>query len=512
MTNTALPSNQMVRPTTQELKHSSCITQTPRLASNSDKACPGLESLQCPTPSVRDLLHSNAEPELADSQQIQANLVYAVKEFEELSAQWPESQRTRHEGAIRLHRSALSVVRRLPNDILRLIFLAVVEDVKPRDRLDTKAGAWSVSRVCARWRDVALSTPSLWSTIYLESRQSPWLTKLPMPTVNAIVDTCLFRAGRAPIDLSVSSSLGDHSRLTSVCPTICLHASHWNYVALCPLTDLVLEYLATVKNVPLLKHVSLVIATASIDPRDKRLDFLLSAPRLQHVCLVYPCGEDVPLLQHFPWKQLLSFTLIAEAPVLDLAEVLHRCTKLLNLSINCPDFIFTTKSPVVLPCLTSLTLWLRRVIADLQYVTVPSLKYLTLGAFAPDIDTETSVSMILEHSRCPLLEFHYYCLDVSVGVIKGYLKAAPTLRKLALDIFRLGVENQRELLLMLTCREDGDSEEVIVPALEDLTINLAYRRHCLASDFTELSDAMIASRSARGNFKAQISMDGEFSP
>ncbi|KAJ7472774.1 hypothetical protein FB451DRAFT_1006778, partial [Mycena latifolia] len=61
-------------------------------------------------------------------------------------------------------RSALSLFRRLPHEVLAEVFLRHQEDEEDSGDL-RRAPKWIVAQVCGRWRAVALSTPRLWTSI-----------------------------------------------------------------------------------------------------------------------------------------------------------------------------------------------------------------------------------------------------------------------------------------------------------------------------------------------------------
>ncbi|KAG6813470.1 hypothetical protein H0H92_010804 [Tricholoma furcatifolium] len=65
------------------------------------------------------------------------------------------------------HLNALTVTCRIPNEILAIIFRQVVDAEVAENILDSE---WipSISHVCSHWREVALSTPALWSTLHLD--------------------------------------------------------------------------------------------------------------------------------------------------------------------------------------------------------------------------------------------------------------------------------------------------------------------------------------------------------
>ncbi|KAJ7448362.1 hypothetical protein FB451DRAFT_1147590 [Mycena latifolia] len=64
---------------------------------------------------------------------------------------------------IRLGTAILSVVRRLPIEILAEIFQWTVPD-EPRKRA-TERSPWVLGRVCSRWRAISQSLPALWTNI-----------------------------------------------------------------------------------------------------------------------------------------------------------------------------------------------------------------------------------------------------------------------------------------------------------------------------------------------------------
>ncbi|KAF7341010.1 hypothetical protein MSAN_02086500 [Mycena sanguinolenta] len=67
--------------------------------------------------------------------------------------------------AIRRGRAILSVIRRLPSDILAEIFAYTVPDLVLRHRRVTDTSPWVYGRVCSRWRTLSTSLPTLWSHI-----------------------------------------------------------------------------------------------------------------------------------------------------------------------------------------------------------------------------------------------------------------------------------------------------------------------------------------------------------
>ncbi|KAJ7509696.1 hypothetical protein B0H11DRAFT_1657647, partial [Mycena galericulata] len=65
---------------------------------------------------------------------------------------------------IRKHQGAISPLRRLPTEILSLIFGFTMPSVGQLDNLllPDPLGPWALSMVCSHWRAIVLSQPSLW--------------------------------------------------------------------------------------------------------------------------------------------------------------------------------------------------------------------------------------------------------------------------------------------------------------------------------------------------------------
>ncbi|KAJ7117462.1 hypothetical protein C8R44DRAFT_563798, partial [Mycena epipterygia] len=59
---------------------------------------------------------------------------------------------------IRKHEGALSPLRRMPTELLSLIFKYTLPPHTPGAR----SGPWVIGAVCSRWRTIVLSQPNLW--------------------------------------------------------------------------------------------------------------------------------------------------------------------------------------------------------------------------------------------------------------------------------------------------------------------------------------------------------------
>ncbi|KAF8801684.1 hypothetical protein BYT27DRAFT_7067926, partial [Phlegmacium glaucopus] len=128
-----------------------------------------------PKSPLRHLLKSNVAPSDFEIITIRALITDAEIRLEELHHQCPTSDRTFQATKSRLlefieaHKALLSPVRYLPTEILHEIFLQVRyadhDSCTHPSLTSTIVIPWRLGHISHRWREVALSIPSLWDTI-----------------------------------------------------------------------------------------------------------------------------------------------------------------------------------------------------------------------------------------------------------------------------------------------------------------------------------------------------------
>ncbi|KAK7024912.1 hypothetical protein R3P38DRAFT_3193834 [Favolaschia claudopus] len=111
---------------------------------------------------------------------------------------------------IRKHKGAMSPFRRVPTEILSLIFSFVVQPDQPLKHAThyhmtmRRSGAWPLSTVCSRWRSIAVSQPDLWTLFVLRLdpgiSDSIWGAAVVAETLS-IVKIQIDRSRNAPLKL-----------------------------------------------------------------------------------------------------------------------------------------------------------------------------------------------------------------------------------------------------------------------------------------------------------------------
>ncbi|KAJ7768312.1 hypothetical protein B0H16DRAFT_1519365 [Mycena metata] len=105
------------------------------------------------------------------------------------------------------HRALISLVRRLPLEILEEIFSACL----PTHRncvMSTSEAPLLLGRVCSSWRAISLSTPRLWSKLHIvEPTTAGWWPNMEEEVAKHLeaTKTWLARSGQCPLSISLES-------------------------------------------------------------------------------------------------------------------------------------------------------------------------------------------------------------------------------------------------------------------------------------------------------------------
>ncbi|KAJ7066305.1 hypothetical protein C8F01DRAFT_1122875 [Mycena amicta] len=123
----------------------------------------------------QNILHTNTVPTDAQVEEIRAfldphrlQLTELDKEVHRLAQLLNEATNRRDElqGMITSHETLVAPMRRVPDDVLRVIFVHTLPE-RRNTALDSGEGPLLLSRVCKYWRELALTTPRLWASMHL---------------------------------------------------------------------------------------------------------------------------------------------------------------------------------------------------------------------------------------------------------------------------------------------------------------------------------------------------------
>ncbi|KAJ7491705.1 hypothetical protein B0H11DRAFT_2007522 [Mycena galericulata] len=181
--------------------------------------------------------------------------------------------------------SVLAPIRRVPSEILVDIFRICLHSSLVRQNIESRAfemaslaraPLFTVSQVCARWHNIVMGTPALWTTIELDSLV--WADERQIDAVMELLKFVLERSGTSPLNVSICDET--HPPALQLLAT---HSNRWkNVEIMCSMSNF--QHLASVRGrLPLLETVMLDIWGTNSEPVP--MDFFAVAPTLK-TCIV----------------------------------------------------------------------------------------------------------------------------------------------------------------------------------------------------------------------------------
>ncbi|KAK0468601.1 hypothetical protein IW261DRAFT_1518387 [Armillaria novae-zelandiae] len=247
----------------------------------------------------------------------------------------------------------LHPLRLLSDEILREIFSLCVhnwEDIRTSfgrlsaESLDPRRPPWTLTRVSHKWRDVALSSPRLWSTVIFDSCH---YSKL-----NITKRICLFRlstqlARSRECDLTVFIRSRPLSGLHHHPAFALLEASTYRWKSL--YANMPPRSLAAFSGNTFPRLCDLIVKVKSGSPPAQRsmiVDTFESALSLRTFCAVW--DADSCRIFRLPWSSLTSYT-CADASSNNSWVVMERLTSVHRLSLSFRTSTASPHDPISMP-------------------------------------------------------------------------------------------------------------------------------------------------------------------
>ncbi|KAJ7576612.1 hypothetical protein C8J56DRAFT_398054 [Mycena floridula] len=310
---------------------------------------------------------------------------------------------------IRCDRNILRTVRRIPPDVLRNIFQAVVNPSN-KDKITSSLSfkstttAWRLAQVCRIWRDTATSHQPLWTSVRLLGESGDFSDGENGFKRALLLGLQLRRSGTYPLSVALKTDM--ISATVPVLPVLLSTSFRWRrffcsaevpfYSCLSPIRASldILDHI----DISLDSHVDFATVTGS------PLSYLLRfAPKLTSVS---GDPEVIPLCV-LPWSQITTYTetLVPRVNQHNLA-VLRAMTNLTTCKIGVYKGDKLLSATVELPKLQSLT-----IMGDANDVTV-----------------------ILDRLHLPGLTVLTIDGKLSFAGLATYVQAYPSLKKLSIDL------------------------------------------------------------------------------
>nr|GAT56694.1 predicted protein [Mycena chlorophos] len=323
------------------------------------------------TSPFQHILHTNTVPTSSQCDEIRSFLHPLRPELSTLDAEIHRLQtlldaatkeRNDLHGFVAAHEALLSPMRRIPNDVLGLIFLHTLPE-RRNTALDASEGPLLLMRVCRYWRDLTLATPRLWASIHLVLSPhasgrlvnclDDWLARSRAVPLSITMQTPRHFPRITPLPRSESEV---NESLKTPLQTLLLASKRWQRVrlAISVAEEALTLSRLTKDDLPLLSTFDLTLSAAA-EESDHNFNFL-ATPALRR--LAFAGAYDV-LPQSIQWQNLTALQLRAyheDTPCAFPYAFLVHCTALERLALTISgNQVSVSDERVQLPRLTRLS-------------------------------------------------------------------------------------------------------------------------------------------------------------
>ncbi|KIM90429.1 hypothetical protein PILCRDRAFT_183135, partial [Piloderma croceum F 1598] len=225
------------------------------------------------------------------------------------------------------HQALLSPVRCLPPEVLAEIFYYCSPENWIDDNPHDKRATMLSSHVCRMWRQVALSTPRLWSSLSFEIWTANYESSL------SLAKSWLSRTGGCPLKLRILCF--DRSRnLQFLVDTILPLCHRWQNLYIVVLFAEIDDFVAAIGHVPCLETLDLSVLDSPdiLTTRPPPVRIFEAAAKLHGVCL---SDEITPHGVQLPWDQLTKFR-VGFCGIYDCLEALTWLPNLVKFGVDLP--------------------------------------------------------------------------------------------------------------------------------------------------------------------------------
>jgi hypothetical protein len=334
------------------------------------------------------------------------------------------------------HDSLLSPVRRLPPELLSEIFMLLPTPSEVLGPTDWDA-TFILGAVCSHWRKLALSTPRLWCTIYVNLDRGNPESKADM------VRTWLERSGQCPLSFGLE---GEHDDciIHPIIDVVIQHSHRLQFFDVWLPCTVMTVFAPLRGQLPMLQSLTFNDPTYG-GPDSSPYDIFADAPHLRTIHIgvaYYPSSFDLPFAQ------------ISECCTSDLST--HECLEVLRKTLNARVHVFehmygaivSNHAPVV-SHLHSLS------IAQgpheeldpgqiFDFLTLLSIRELALEHLQPHVWSRPKFMSFVSRSSCRLEKLVLICISMSNEDLICILAAMPSLCELDIRAKDLPVHSAGE--------------------------------------------------------------------
>ena len=422
-----------------------------------------------------DKVNTNYIPDVEERQEISEYVSTVKQELSQLNAKITEMRtalmqvartRDRLQAAANQHQALISPLRRLPPELLQVIFVCCL----PLHRnavMHSSEAPVLLGRVCSEWRRISLYTPEVWSSLHIVppnvNFSSLTSSIARFKRKRELIEMWLGRSGACPLNISfvwfASDSEDEIKLCASLLEALVPTCGRWRMLDFQVPLKMFKPFIGlTVKDVPLLEGLSLMdnrtpLGTDIVDKWPESLVFAESASNLKSFTLTFFSGGL--RLPSIPWHQLTTLYLESNISFFfqDSREMLStfaQCAHLQSCTLKFPlshtAFIPAFEKlnlPITLPQLQVLCLDGDQHLQNTFHMSnmlinlcAPKLRKLEIfgrsGRPEENIAPEplVAIRMLLERSKCPLEILTVESMSLLPEEFICCLKLVPTLVEL----------------------------------------------------------------------------------
>ncbi|KAJ7693875.1 hypothetical protein B0H17DRAFT_481438 [Mycena rosella] len=184
----------------------------------------------------------------------------------------------------------------LPPEISSEIFLYCIPSTRPLDVVNIDEAPLLLMRICSAWRQIAVSTPALWSTFKIDADYI-------RPHFSEIVGTWLSRARLCPLSVTITGPLFGIRHFDSLLESLRRHSGVMRSLELNMVIGDLTEMATHPMSFPMLQKLAIGFRDGVLSDSTcvKMFDYV---PMLHELLLHYALPSFITL----PWQQLTKFT------------------------------------------------------------------------------------------------------------------------------------------------------------------------------------------------------------
>ena len=402
----------------------------------------------------------------------------------------------RHELKREINQFHSPIIHKLPSGIMSIIFEFCLPDFADLDPPSSGLGVCiplSLGAVCKHWREIAWSTPTLWSSIVIRvERNNPDLQ-------TAIVREWLARSGQLPLSIRIFSTTQNELTVSALAKIINQYSHRWSDFDLCIPHDVYQYFHATDNHAPILKSIRFHSYGFN------KYHFQLTCPRLQRASLSLYRSKNL-LIQ---WDNL-THLYVEDMLVSEYFFILRKTPRLVFSSFSGGDYLTRLErpaevQPIVSP-LRSLRVGIMNDVANniLDNLLCPLLEELSFGPSHLAASLGPAISLI-ERSASSLCSFAITYISVPIYSMHEdlmyFLQSMPSLKKLSMTFSsKCGFINILGLVVKILSSQRATGTENCLPNLEILEYSGTL--YLCARNYSDLQSLPPANNAVQGPLKS----------